>query len=97
VHDDGLPRMPADRVRHVLRSAGPRALAFVGTDLDGLRLVATDTDLSLGAGPEVVELPAVDLLLPVTGRSSVRPPLITARQASGRSPDRQAAHRRFPR
>jgi uncharacterized protein (TIGR03083 family) len=64
----GLPRVPTDRVRHVLDSAGPRALAFFGTNLTGLRLVATDTDLSLGAGPEVIELPAVDLLLHVTGR-----------------------------
>ena len=65
----GLPRVPADRVRQVLASAGPRALAYFGTDLTGLRLVATDTDLSLGAGPELVELPAVDVLLRVTGRS----------------------------
>lgn len=65
----GLPRVPADRVRHVLDSAGPRALAFFGTDLTGLRLVATDTDLSLGTGAQVVELPAVDLLLRVTGRA----------------------------
>jgi uncharacterized protein (TIGR03083 family) len=65
----GLPRVPAERVRHVLDSAGPRALAFFGTDLTGLRLVATDTDLSLGTGAEVVELPAVDLLLRVTGRA----------------------------
>jgi len=64
----GLPRVPADRVRHVLDGAGPRALAFFGTDLTGLRLVATDTDLSLGAGPDIVELPAVELLLHVTGR-----------------------------
>jgi uncharacterized protein (TIGR03083 family) len=64
----GLPRVPADRVRQVLASAGPRALAYFGADLTGLRLVATDTDLSLGAGPETVELPAVDLLLRVTGR-----------------------------
>jgi uncharacterized protein (TIGR03083 family) len=64
----GLPRVPADRVRLVLAAAGPRALAFFGTDLTRLRLVATDTDLSLGTGPEIVELPAVDVLLRVTGR-----------------------------
>jgi uncharacterized protein (TIGR03083 family) len=67
----GLPRPPADRVRAVLACAGPRALAYFGTDLTGVRLVATDTDLSLGDGPEVVELPATDLLLRITGR--VRP------------------------
>ena len=65
----GLPRPPADRVRTVLESAGPRALRYFGTDLTGRRLVATDTDLSLGEGPEVIELPAVDLLLRVSGRS----------------------------
>jgi uncharacterized protein (TIGR03083 family) len=64
----GLPRVPPDRVRRVLSSAGPRALAYFGADLADLRLVATDTDLTLGEGPEVVELPAVDLLLRVTGR-----------------------------
>jgi uncharacterized protein (TIGR03083 family) len=70
----GLPRVPPDRVRHVLDSAGPRALAFFGTNLTGLRLVATDTDLTLGAGPEVIELPAVDLLLHVTGRLALDGP-----------------------
>jgi uncharacterized protein (TIGR03083 family) len=64
----GLPRVPADRVRRVLDSAGPRALAYFGTDLTGQRLVATDTDLTIGEGPEVVELPAAELLLRVTGR-----------------------------
>jgi uncharacterized protein (TIGR03083 family) len=67
----GLPRPPADRVRHVLGAAGPRALAYFGADLTGTRLVATDTDLALGEGPDVVELPAVDLLLRVTGRTTV--------------------------
>jgi uncharacterized protein (TIGR03083 family) len=65
----GLPRPPADRVRDVLVGAGPRALAYFGADLTGVRLVATDTDLRLGDGPTVVELPATDLLLRVTGRS----------------------------
>ena len=64
----GLPRTPATRVRHVLAGATPKMLAFFGSDLTGTRLVATDTDLSLGDGPRVVELPAVDLLLRVTGR-----------------------------
>lgn len=67
----GLPRPPADRIRRVLLAAGPRALAHFGTDLTGLRLVATDTDVSLGDGPTTVELSAADLLLRVTGR--VRP------------------------
>jgi uncharacterized protein (TIGR03083 family) len=69
----GLPRPPADRVRQVVVGAGPRAFAFFGVDLAGLRLVATDTDLTVGDGPEVVELPTADLLLRVTGRRGVRP------------------------
>lgn len=67
----GLPRPPADRVRLVLDAAGPRALAHFGTDLSGVRLVATDTDLALGDGPRVIELPAVDLVLRITGRAPV--------------------------
>jgi uncharacterized protein (TIGR03083 family) len=65
----GLPRPPAQRVRRVLAAAGPHALAHFGTDLTGVRLVATDTDIALGEGPDVVELPAVDVLLRVTGRT----------------------------
>lgn len=64
----GLERVPADRVKLVVDGAGPRAMSYFGTDLTGQRLVATDTDLVVGEGPEVVELPAVDLLLRVTGR-----------------------------
>ena len=64
----GLPRVPAERVRLVLASTGPRALAYFGTDLTGQRLIATDTNLTIGEGPEIVELPAADLLLHVTGR-----------------------------
>lgn len=69
----GLPPVPPDRVRQVLVNAGPRALAYFGTDLTGQRLVATDTDLSLGEGPSVVELPARELLLRVTGRLRLAP------------------------
>ncbi|MHC1563020.1 maleylpyruvate isomerase family mycothiol-dependent enzyme [Actinomycetospora sp. C-140] len=65
----GLPRPPAERVRRVLASATPKMLAYFGADLAGTRLVATDTDLSVGEGPRTVELPAVDLLLRVTGRA----------------------------
>jgi uncharacterized protein (TIGR03083 family) len=64
----GLPRPPAGRIRRVLLGAGPRALAHFGTDLTGVRLVATDIDVVLGDGPTVVELPAADLLLRITGR-----------------------------
>ncbi|WP_018331930.1 maleylpyruvate isomerase family mycothiol-dependent enzyme [Actinomycetospora chiangmaiensis] len=64
----GLERVPADRVKQVLDGAGPRAMAYFGADLDGVRLVATDAEIVVGEGPETVELPAVDLLLRVTGR-----------------------------
>jgi uncharacterized protein (TIGR03083 family) len=66
----GLERVPADRVKVVVDAAGPRAMSYFGTDLSGRRLVATDTDLVVGTGPETVELPAVDLLLQVTGRAT---------------------------
>ena len=65
----GLPRPPAERVRHVLAGVGPRALSHFGTDLTGVRLVATDTDIAVGEGTRVIELPAADLLLRITGRS----------------------------
>jgi uncharacterized protein (TIGR03083 family) len=69
----GLPRVPAERVRDVLANAGPRALAYFGADLKEQRLVATDTELSIGDGPNVVEMPAVELLLRVTGRLAPTP------------------------
>ncbi len=65
----GLPRPPADRIRLVLGSASKLQQAFFGVDLTGRRLEATDTDLALGEGPEVIRLPAADVLLAVTGRS----------------------------
>ena len=71
----GLPRPPADRIRLVLTGAGPRQLAFFGVDLTGRRLVATDTDLVLGDGPVVTELPAADMLLAITGRTALDPPI----------------------
>ena len=71
----GLPRPPADRIRLVLTGAGPRQLAFFGVDLTGRRLVATDTDLVLGDGPVVTELPAADILLAITGRTVLDPPI----------------------
>ena len=71
----GLPRPPADRIGLVLAGAGPRQLAFFGVDLTGRRLVATDTDLTLGDGPVVTELPAADILLAVAGRIVLDPPI----------------------
>jgi len=71
----GLPRPPADRIGLVLGGAGPRQLAYFGVDLTGRRLVATDTDLVLGDGPMVTELPAADILLAVAGRIALDPPI----------------------
>ncbi|WP_395727971.1 maleylpyruvate isomerase family mycothiol-dependent enzyme [Nakamurella sp.] len=71
----GLPRPPADRIGLVLAGAGPRQLAYFGVDLSGRRLVATDTDLVLGDGPVVTELPAADILLAVAGRTVLDPPI----------------------
>ena len=70
-----LPRPPADRIRLVLTGAGPRQLAFFGVDLTGRGLVATDTDLALGDGPVVTELPAADILLAIAGRTVLDPPI----------------------
>ncbi|AKU18462.1 maleylpyruvate isomerase family mycothiol-dependent enzyme [Luteipulveratus mongoliensis] len=64
----GLPAVPPERIALVLASAGPKALAYFGTDLTGRTLRATDADITLGEGPEVSDLPAKDLLLAVTGR-----------------------------
>jgi uncharacterized protein (TIGR03083 family) len=63
----GLPPAPPERIALVLRNAGPKNLAFFGVDLGGRRLVATDADISLGEGEELL-LPAKELLLVVTGR-----------------------------
>ena len=71
----GLPRPPADRIRLILASAGEGQLAYFGVDLTGRRLVATDTDLALGDGPNVTELPAADILLAITGRTVLEPPI----------------------
>jgi hypothetical protein len=71
----GLPRPPADRIRLILASAGDGQLAYFGVDLTGRRLVATDTDLALGDGPNVTELPAADILLAITGRTVLEPPI----------------------
>ena len=62
----GLPPAPASRIALVLGSVGPRNLRFFGTELDH-RFVATDADVTLGAGPDV-HLPAKDILLTITGR-----------------------------
>ena len=67
----GLPAPPAGRIALVLASAGPRQLKFFGVDLTGRRLTATDADVSVGDGANVVTMSAKDILLVVTGRLPV--------------------------
>ena len=64
----GLPAPPADRIALVLASTGPRQLRYFGVDLAGQRLTATDAELSVGDGADVVPMTAKDILLVVTGR-----------------------------
>jgi RNA polymerase sigma-70 factor (TIGR02960 family) len=68
----GLPAPPADRIALVLASAGPRQLRYFGVDLQGHRLTATDADVSVGDGVNVVPMTAKDILLIVTGRRPLR-------------------------
>ena len=64
----GLPAAPADRIALVLGSMRPRHLRYFGVDLEGRRLNATDADVSVGSGPQVVPMTAREILLTVTGR-----------------------------
>jgi uncharacterized protein (TIGR03083 family) len=64
----GLPPAPPDRIALVLESTNRRQLKFFGANLDGRKLVATDTDVSVGEGPTVVTMTAKEILLVVTGR-----------------------------
>jgi hypothetical protein len=43
-------------------------MTYFGVDLDGRKLAATDTDVSVGEGPAVVTMTAREILLVVTGR-----------------------------
>lgn len=64
----GLPAPPADRIALVLTSAGARQLSYFGVDLEGKRLVATDAEVSVGEGANVVPMTAKEILLVATGR-----------------------------
>lgn len=64
----GLPPAPAERIKLVLEQAGAKNLAYFGTDLTGIRFVATDADLTMGTGPREVRTSAREILLTVTGR-----------------------------
>ena len=65
----GLPQSPPERIRLVLVDAGTKNLAFFGTDLTGMRLIADDVDLSMGDGPREIRMSAREMLLGVTGRT----------------------------
>ena len=65
----GLPGPPAARAALVLRNATPRAMRYFRVDLEGMRLVATDADVTIGDGAEV--RPVADLLLVVSGRRAL--------------------------
>jgi hypothetical protein len=64
----GLAPAPADRVALVLASTSPRQMKYFGVDLDGRKLAAIDTDVSVGEGSTVVTMTAKEILLVVTGR-----------------------------
>lgn len=66
----GLPGPPPSRIALVLNDAGPRNLKYFGVDLDGVQLVATDADVSIGEGAPR-RVPAESMLLMVTGRRSL--------------------------
>lgn len=66
----GWPRPPVERLQLVLGGTSPRQLTYFGVDLTGVRLVASDCDLRIGTGREVV-LEAADILLIVTGRRPI--------------------------
>lgn len=64
----GLPSPPAERLALVLGSTRPRQLKYFGVDLGGTRLTAADSGVSIGDGPNVVEMTSKEMLLVVTGR-----------------------------
>lgn len=68
----GLASAPAERIRLVLEQAGEKNLAYFGTDLTGVRLIAEDAEFSMGTGPREVRASAREMLLTVTGRRPLR-------------------------
>ena len=68
----GIPRTaPLRPLLEVLAQlTGPKSAKFFGTDLEGLRLEASDIDWSVGQG-RMVNGPAQDLVLALSGRPSV--------------------------
>lgn len=60
-------RVPIERLAVVLAQLTPERAAFFGTDLTGVRLVATDVDWTCGDGDDH-RAPAQELLLVLCGR-----------------------------
>ncbi len=71
----GLPRPPVDRVLLVLRGIAPRQVRYFGVNLDDATLDATDAPVSIGGGPTVHSLSAIDILLVCTGRKPLPRPV----------------------
>lgn len=90
----GLPEPPADRIALVLASAGPRQLSYFGVNLQGQRLTATDADVSVGDGANVVPMTAKDILLIVTGRHPLSRALGTGKGGSRRRCSTRSVQRR---
>lgn len=63
---------PPERIRMVLQS--PKLASAFKVDLDDVRLVATDTDVAVGDGPQDLCMSAKDLLLTCAGRRPVPAP-----------------------
>lgn len=64
----GLPAAPRERIALVLDTNSRRQLKYFGVDLTGRRLVARDTDVSVGDGATEELMSAKEMLLTVTGR-----------------------------
>ena len=64
----GLAAAPTERIARVLASTSTRQVRYFGVDLNGLRLVADDADVTVGDGATTVTMPVKDILLVVTGR-----------------------------
>ncbi|GLW27915.1 maleylpyruvate isomerase family mycothiol-dependent enzyme [Actinoplanes regularis] len=76
-----LPELtvPAGRMSVVLSGLSPRSIGYFGTDLSGVRLVATDLDWTFGDG-ESLHGRAQDLLMVICGRR-LPPGLLTGAPA----------------
>lgn len=73
----GLPSPPPERIVLAIgdtaSSRFSRQLRHFGVDLAGRRLVATDSPLVVGDGPDESELSTKDLLLVITARTALPP------------------------